>query len=1620
MKNSAKFTFLIIAVLIIISTSSFAQVANIDISAATTPIASNSLAGVAGVGSTYVQISSFKLTVTNETANIDTIDFTPNWSSSVGLDSIDVFVDGASILSAPIPTANLTNSITNKIPTNSYTQGVGSKDYIIVATFSSLAADGTTFQINIDTPDSANFSAGASGIPTRSGTGFAGFSHTITLAGDVVLSAATTPISSNALAGIARVGVSEQPLSSFKLTVSNETVVIDSLEITPNWSASTGLVSIDILVDGASILSAPVPAGNLANGVKEIIETNSHTQAAGAKDYIIVGTFNTSSVKNTTFQFDVDSLFHKNFSVGASGALPTLSGSSFTGYQHTVTIPNLNLTNVTFNNPVFAETDTANITFTTYAALDNNDTLELYFPYDFSFDTPTIAATSSFVPTIVSSADSAIILAISAGTVNAGSKTLRITGVTNPSIPIKDGVITALTLKEGTQDTTHLADLTPYTFDIVGTLTLEAADNPITDNMLAGLATMGDTKVVLTGFKLTVTGENSILTQVKVTPTYATMLGTEVSNIDIYKDTNGDGYLDVGEPSIATARDESGSGTEITVTVSETVPIGSTNYLVVADYISAIGDGDLFQMDIADITGFTSVGEITSTAPVKSGSAITGYQHEATPPVINIISTTLSDPAINDTGSVTIVFTTNQALLNTGDEFVVTFPAGLDISNIVMSSGSSTQSGINPSINDTESSGQSVVLDINQPEPEGQFTFIFNNIINPSTVRDNVSVDIISQLDDDTLVDADDATPAIFDVVGKLRLDEGDTKINNNNMKDLFHTGGTNISVSTFKLVPEGEYMDIGSISFYPVYTGFEISEIEKVDIFEDINSNGEIDDTDSSITDGNGVLTANRIEFSVNTSGYTLDSDSMNYIVTVDLSGSVGVLDALKLEITGTDAVSVTGATTSSEPIKTGERVYGYSHLIEGIEIISQADTNTVEGKEIIFPVNYKTTGEGLPIISLIAPPGNAVVDSATFIFSWTPEFSDAGIHEIRISGSHAGKIHNDTLNISVSEIDVTSELIEINSTEISGSIGGTVEAGSTGVYTKHKVVIPPGALINNQTIIIKDPLSVLPVSEIDSVPSAVLFEVSGYSGGYTFEDSIDLTLEYKSFEVKNNRNNLKVHWWDPVRSIWKRLRGDHTINILNKTVTVKTNHFSVFGVIETDEAAENYDLTIGWNMICLPILPDLITDPLSFFADDIYPFRYEENNSNIYTYDESLGEWIIPTELVNGTGYILYGFDPVTVDISGLEESADITHTLSLTNDNGWHLLGNPFAAEIDWTSDVIFDDSYVDDTFYKWTSSGYSWYPGGGLNGTIESWQGFWVHTNRDNETFTIEYPGLSKRSAEKQPDFDWRINLSAESGDSKDIYNYLGTAGWGNSTYDESDIYELVPLDDEFITLYFPHTDWDINPGNFTQDIRQSDSENLTWSFNIETNIKDEVNLKWNIPEDIKAEFDISLIDANTGTSIDMIKQNEYAYISEAEIRKKTVNDPVFSANPTDLSKKLSAEGVNKRTFTITVKKTDSDRSNIPDTYFLDQNYPNPFNPVTNIKYGIPETGFVSLHIFNSVGQKIRTLVSAEKTSGTYTVMWDGCDNLGLEVSTGVYFYRIVSGEYTDTKKLLLIR
>jgi len=175
----------------------------------------------------------------------------------------------------------------------------------------------------------------------------------------------------------------------------------------------------------------------------------------------------------------------------------------------------------------------------------------------------------------------------------------------------------------------------------------------------------------------------------------------------------------------------------------------------------------------------------------------------------------------------------------------------------------------------------------------------------------------------------------------------------------------------------------------------------------------------------------------------------------------------------------------------------------------------------------------------------------------------------------------------------------------------------------------------------------------------------------------------------------------------------------------------------------------------------------------------------------------------------------------------------------------------------------------------------------------------------------------------------------------------------------------------------------------------------------------INLGWADNSNNEAGFKIERR-VNTDTSwilIDSVAQNTINHADTGLTAGTIYHYRIYAFNAAGNSAYSNA--VFDTTFSIT--SIIAHDSEIPNEYKLYNNYPNPFNPSTTIRFSLPRSGYAKLIIFNTLGEEVTTLIAEDLAVGTFTAQWDA-----IGISSGIYFYRLQSGKYTETKKLVLLR
>lgn len=393
-----------------------------------------------------------------------------------------------------------------------------------------------------------------------------------------------------------------------------------------------------------------------------------------------------------------------------------------------------------------------------------------------------------------------------------------------------------------------------------------------------------------------------------------------------------------------------------------------------------------------------------------------------------------------------------------------------------------------------------------------------------------------------------------------------------------------------------------------------------------------------------------------------------------------------------------------------------------------------------------------------------------------------------------------------------------------------------------------------------------------------------------------------------------------------------------------------------------------------------------------------------------------------------------PDTLDVTGQEwdgngTEVDFGVTYTVTADSGWNLIGNPFAATIDWDDNANWTKTNIDPTIYIWDPSAnggngeyLTW---NGITGTlpgglIAPFQGFWVKANASSPVLRVNKAAKttagsfrrkqSENTKNEAQSSDPQIQLLVRSDAGRSKRTNIMFSDVGSKNKDALDAYRLLPLSNSHIEL---HT--------LLDDGTELAINNLPLTFNSRVKIplhidafengapySGDFELMWPGLRNIPSDWIITLIDNETGEEIDIRTTNSYTF-------SHTTRNKISKAKSNTPNAKIYKKAASTDTrFTLEIS-TEYIEANVPEEVYLSQNYPNPFNPETKIPFGLDEDSNVELAVYDVLGRKVRTLISGRRTAGNYEVPFKA-----LDLASGVYFYRLVTDKATFIKKFTLIK
>jgi hypothetical protein len=333
----------------------------------------------------------------------------------------------------------------------------------------------------------------------------------------------------------------------------------------------------------------------------------------------------------------------------------------------------------------------------------------------------------------------------------------------------------------------------------------------------------------------------------------------------------------------------------------------------------------------------------------------------------------------------------------------------------------------------------------------------------------------------------------------------------------------------------------------------------------------------------------------------------------------------------------------------------------------------------------------------------------------------------------------------------------------------------------------------------------------------------------------------------------------------------------------------------------------------------------------------------------------------------------------------------------DTGWNLISNPYFFPV-WVSSDLLDPSAVNSPYRQKSGAepnGVDWWESMDLsNDSLEPWKGYILYAESPSTVYLD--PHYRPSDAQPQPALgDWTLAITAGSGT-----GLVGTVAIGacTSCQDGPDFGDVRPM--PFFGAAPKVVSRKPECGTFIRDVRASGGLQK-WQLDFELKGADNLSLTWarfTPPEMGKA---LVLRDLGTDGVVDMAETSTYQVPDPAHLPQGRFQ--VYYGD-VDQVKQAASGAFESR----------------PAAHQLHQNYPNPFNPSTTIYLDLPKAGQVQLEVFNILGAKVTTLLDDYLLPGSHSVSWDGRDASGKGVSSGVYFVRMVIGDFRSTIKLSLIK
>ncbi len=425
-------------------------------------------------------------------------------------------------------------------------------------------------------------------------------------------------------------------------------------------------------------------------------------------------------------------------------------------------------------------------------------------------------------------------------------------------------------------------------------------------------------------------------------------------------------------------------------------------------------------------------------------------------------------------------------------------------------------------------------------------------------------------------------------------------------------------------------------------------------------------------------------------------------------------------------------------------------------------------------------------------------------------------------------------------------------------------------------------------------------------------------------------------------------------------------------------------------------------------PSIDSILVDNLG--AEDPYKWRlfeWDQDDTNYVAYGDS--SWQQTSGFTPGKSFWLITSQQHTFDASSGRSPDNVNYRINL--EPGWNMIGNPFPYPVSWI-DIEKTSNTIYGPIYRSTIDSIGWIYNVEI---LNPWEGYFVWNGDSSHRSLIAPPKetlkiplkkqstLTQKYLAKYPDVIILLSANIRCGKFIDIDNLVGVAENAADEYDSYDLREAPAIGD-YVSLWIDNYMWKKFGGAYTVDIRKDGSDGYVWNLIAEYSIqKPEELLKMKLQQitNINDDWLIYLFDLSEDIAINLKDQSE---ISFKPVAKEMNRKPYKLIIGTEAFVLQNSEEIPL----------------IPLEFELFQNYPNPFNATTVISFNLPKRMHVSVKIYNILGQLVKTLVDDDVRGGHHKIQWDGQNNHGNLISTGLYIVRLDTKDKMAVKKLLLIK